>query len=181
VKNRQDGFTLIELMAVITVLGLLTAFGLPNYYRLKQKARAAEVVSQIRAYETAVYQHYSDVGEFPREAYPGRDPGLKTNVHGEQGWRGPYLPGDFDTRASAMGGLWDWDNYYGRRRLSRRYVYGIGISGQGAGRRTLDHEVALAVDAICDDGNLRTGRYRKYGGRRGRYVYIMYTRRSLGQ
>jgi len=44
-KREQRGFTLIELMIVIVILGILAAMGLANYVRMKQNARRASCFS----------------------------------------------------------------------------------------------------------------------------------------
>ncbi|BBP79394.1 MULTISPECIES: pilin [Pseudomonas] len=52
--NAQKGFTLIELMIVVAIIGILAAIALPAYNTYTQKARFAEVVSIADGYKTAV-------------------------------------------------------------------------------------------------------------------------------
>ncbi|WP_054064131.1 pilin [Pseudomonas asplenii] len=52
--NAQKGFTLIELMIVVAIIGILAAIALPAYNTYTQKARFAEVVSLADGYKTAV-------------------------------------------------------------------------------------------------------------------------------
>ncbi len=53
-KRVQQGFTLIELMIVVAIIGILAAVALPAYQDYTKKAKFAEVVSVGTAYQTAV-------------------------------------------------------------------------------------------------------------------------------
>lgn len=53
-KRVQQGFTLIELMIVVAIIGILAAVALPAYQDYTKKSKFAEVVSVGAAYQTAV-------------------------------------------------------------------------------------------------------------------------------
>ncbi len=76
VKN-QKGFTLIELMIVIAIIGILAAVAVPQYGQYTKRAKFADVISQTNAMKTAVSVCYQENNVFDTcggpvaTAYPG--------------------------------------------------------------------------------------------------------------
>ncbi|MDI1277017.1 prepilin-type N-terminal cleavage/methylation domain-containing protein [Methylobacter sp.] len=54
IKKAQQGFTLIELMIVVAIIGILAAIAIPAYSDYTQKAKFSEVISVSEGYQTAV-------------------------------------------------------------------------------------------------------------------------------
>ncbi|HYQ70493.1 MAG TPA: type IV pilin protein [Gammaproteobacteria bacterium] len=63
-RNRTSGFTLIELMIVIAVLGIIVAVGYPSYQEQVRKARRAEGMGELLEMADRLERRYSDVGTY---------------------------------------------------------------------------------------------------------------------
>ena len=88
-RSREKGFTLLELLVVVVIIGLLAGFVAPRYFGQVGKSEVATAKAQIDALEKALDQYRLDVGR-----YPSTELGLKALVErpeSEPKWNGPYL------------------------------------------------------------------------------------------
>ena len=65
----KKGFTLIELMIVVAILGVLAAIAIPAYRDYVKRARMSEVLSVFAAVATGVNEYHSVLGFFPSQSY----------------------------------------------------------------------------------------------------------------
>jgi type IV pilus assembly protein PilA len=74
--KRQDGFTLVELMVVVAIIGLLSAVAVPNFKKYQAKSKMSEAKLQLSALYTAESSFYSDYNMYSNcLTYMGFDPG----------------------------------------------------------------------------------------------------------
>ncbi len=98
-SRRRAGFTIVELLTVMIVLGLLAGIAILKYIDLRHRARTAQVTGDLRAVRIAAYGAMYDTGVWPAEAGPGVVPaGLV-----------PYLPANFSFVRPEY--TLDWENF----------------------------------------------------------------------
>lgn len=87
--NRHNGFTLLELLVVMVIIGLLAAYVGPKYFSQIGKSEVKTAKAQIVGLEKALDQYRLDTGH-----YPTTEQGLaalQTKPPDENKWDGPYL------------------------------------------------------------------------------------------
>jgi len=137
VRHRKSvaGFTLVEIMVVVTIIGLLAALGVPAFLRAQKKSQAATLTNDFRQFDSAFQRYLTENGTAPPAAAVGVVP---TGMAG-------YLP-DAYTKASPLGGGYQWSGPSAN----------IVLTGSNA-----DDTLMLIVDTALDDGNLTTGNFTK--------------------
>lgn len=88
-RQRRHGFTLLELLVVMVIIGLLAAYVGPKYFSQIGKSEVKTTRTQIVAFEKSLEQYRLDVG-----TYPSTEQGLAALVVKPANvakWDGPYL------------------------------------------------------------------------------------------
>lgn len=73
-RRRRSGFTIVELLTVVIILGLLSLIAILKYKDLRNQARSAEVAGDFRIVMVAAYNYYSDHQDWPPDGPPGAAP-----------------------------------------------------------------------------------------------------------
>ena len=66
--KQQSGFTLIELMIVVAIIGILAAIAIPAYQDYTVRAKVSEVLGIASAAKTSISEYYSTMGKMPADA-----------------------------------------------------------------------------------------------------------------
>ncbi|WP_085918496.1 pilin [Halomonas sp. CSM-2] len=64
-KGTQQGFTLIELMIVVAIIGVLASIAIPQYQNYTARAQVSEAFNLASAYKTTMSEFYAVRGRFP--------------------------------------------------------------------------------------------------------------------
>jgi prepilin-type N-terminal cleavage/methylation domain-containing protein len=145
------GFTLIELMIVIAIIGILASIAIPNFIGYRKKARIAGAAADIKNFEKEFIAYALDEGEFPDDSHI-----VLPDLPRMADFIDPGVWG----KTTALGGTYNWEGPDG-------YPYaGIALFEATAPQRDLE-----LLDAMLDDGDLSQGKFRQTPN--DRYTYII--------
>jgi general secretion pathway protein G len=89
-RPHRSGFTLVELMVVVVILGILAATIIPNFLSSKSEAMVGAAKADIKMLDGATERFYVNM-----DRYPTTEEGFKVLVDpppdDDKKWRGPYI------------------------------------------------------------------------------------------
>jgi general secretion pathway protein G len=129
-KGRQDGFTLVEILVVITIIGLIMGLVGPRVLNYLSQSKVKAATIQIQSFASSLDLFYLDLGRYPTTS-EGLT-ALVTRPGGANAWNGPYLKNNSVPNDP-------WGHPYNYRSPSEHGPYEIislGSSGQEGGTGT---------------------------------------------
>jgi prepilin-type N-terminal cleavage/methylation domain-containing protein len=148
-RGRAGGFTLIEILIVVVILGILAGIVIPQFATASGDSRNAAFAHSVKLYARLfAYEQHKGAG-WPADRQQGEfPPEMAGKIH----------PADW-ARPTPIGGRWDWD----------RDQFGV-AAGVSVYQPDRSPAQMVEVDRMIDDGNLTTGAFRQ---RTDGYVYIL--------
>jgi len=98
----EQGFSLVELIGVLAVIGVLVAMVLPSVFNTISDAKVKAFAQEIKTYQGAMTKFFADTGRFPHHIPSDtgaiyhqlmRNP---TGTSAIKGWDGPYIEKEFE-------------------------------------------------------------------------------------
>lgn len=153
--GHRFGFTLVEIMIVVSIIGLLAAIATPAFIRARQKSQATAIANDFRVFGDAFKMYTLEYGAMPGEmegpAMMADDTGINEYLDKEK----------FTNAPSLRNGGYDWDG-------PPPHAY-CGISIRPS---QVSADLIQVIDEIGDDGNVNSGTMRwMYNS--NRFVYIV--------
>ncbi len=149
---KDGGFSLIELMMVLAIVGVVSSVALPVYADYSTRARLVETALKLGNWSREFRRWQIANDRFPNDSHIVLPPEAKQTLNiSESEWLAP----------TALGGSWNWEGPDG-------YAYaGIAILNPTASVQDI-----AQLDYILDDGILDTGSFRQTPN--GRYTFIIW-------
>jgi len=66
--RRRRGFSIVELLMVMAIIGLLARIAVPRYGEMKRRAIASSIMGDVHAIRIAAFTYYTEHGAFPPDA-----------------------------------------------------------------------------------------------------------------
>ena len=133
--GRRSGYSFVELLVVMALLGLLAGIAIPRYRTIKRRATAAAAVGDFGSVRVAAYNYFAEHGTFPPDSPAGvTPPGLV-----------PHLPTGFQFAASEY--TLDYDVWPGDPSNPSQVVLGVTVT-------SADQEIINFIGRVVKAGSV---------------------------
>jgi len=141
----EKGFTLVEIMVVVVIIGILATFLIPATNKANEKTHSTVEVNDLVEYSNAFEFYYTENSQWPPNA------GLNQIPTGMEA----YLPANY-TASTGPGAGYIWQGNKATLKVQKP---------------NSSLAVMVQIDEQLDDGNLSTGRFQKKGAKNYELVF----------
>ncbi|MEM7144773.1 MAG: prepilin-type N-terminal cleavage/methylation domain-containing protein [Verrucomicrobiota bacterium] len=150
-RPKNAAFSLLELVIVITIIGIIAAFALPTITGVTDGAKLTATAADLKNFGKAFYGYRMLEGSWPPDSH--RTVPVAPNITS-------YVPPQSFEKETPISGYYNWEG-------PDSYPYaGVSIEGSSAPFSTF-----LAIDEMIDDGDLSTGSFQETPN--GRFTWII--------
>lgn len=150
--RKTNGFTLLEIMVVVVIIGLLSTLAVVTISHNNQRARVTAFFASLTTFQHQLEQCIMDTGSYNVGSSPGN---LSTVFE-------PYVRSGQWTQETPIGGNWDVDS-----NTKNGLWVTIGVEGYHVNTKTIQ-----MIDDLFDDGSIHSGLLRSLGHQK--YGWIVY-------
>ena len=151
--DRSQGFTLVELLVVVAIIGIIASTAVGLLRQQIEKATVSAVTADLKTFETAFVSYATDYDGFPPDTHLNGNYNLPNGVE-------DYMPVQKWSQVTPLGGNYNWEG-------PDHYPY----AGISLYQPTAPPSTFALLDARFDDGDLSTGKFRLTSN--GRFTYIL--------
>lgn len=148
-QYRSRGFTLVEILIVVVILGVLAATVIAQVSGMSVEASRSAFAQQIRILRDASHAYRVKHGDWPQDSSSGQ---LSEGLF-------EFVKASSFQSETPIGGVWDIENN------DSGVGFAVGVHFNGTGT-TRDEEFMITIDEMIDDGNLETGSFREIAANR---------------
>ncbi|MGF1483053.1 MAG: type II secretion system protein [Opitutales bacterium] len=153
-KSSKRGFTLVEIAAVVALIGIMLAIAVPLFKTHLESAQNAKFMADLRTFSGAFETYRTENGAWPPDQ--PRDQSFPSGMES-------YLEGSGWEESSSLGGSFFFDSLRLHSGVPWPAVISIGDYSSGTAQVPVraSPEQLAAIDQAIDDGNLSTGNFRQ--------------------
>ena len=151
--SARSGFTLVEIMIVVSIIGLLAAIAIPSFLRARMRSRVTRVASDLRVFGEGFQMYCLEQGAYPPDTHNTLPSGMEEYIK-QKHWDDCALGGQFNWEGPSWG-------------EGGTYAY----AGIALFETTATQEELTELDLMIDDGDLAAGKFRLTPN--DRYTYII--------
>lgn len=142
--SADGGFTVLELLVVVAIIGILSSTAISFYKDYKDRAKVARTATELKSFASGFVAYLAEHGEFPPDSHLILPAGMDK-----------YIDQDHWDRETPLGGHYNWEGPDG-------YPY----AGLSIFAVTAEPHLIQLLDEMLDNGNTGTGRLRVLNGGR---------------